>query len=206
MRKSANNYFFVCYWLTKYGLETDNPDVTAKMREDGKWVCNINLPLINKEVTSVARTEVNAMYNSSNKAAKLIEEYILLHPELHIKNIFKGTHYIFEEDSLGRFLSAMVSHEQRLKEGKMMTKQLEDSLRIIEKAIEKIEKINRVTKGLFLQVVDKSCINNKDDDKNICRYIHDKVIKVSENFVGYTYVIKNRYVVSLGEILDGRDN
>ena len=88
--KSAPTMMWVEYWVEHVDPSQDMFEIWADALPNGKWKCEIELPLINKTVKSIATTQVNAMKNASDKAAKLINEYMKEHPELVVRNMFKG--------------------------------------------------------------------------------------------------------------------
>ena len=104
--KSANDIMWVEYWIEQC---SEQPDILNKLSDvdldidesrqheeaifaepyqNNTWICSIDLPLVGETVEAVATTEINAMINASEKASKLIDEYLEWHPELKIRNIF----------------------------------------------------------------------------------------------------------------------
>lgn len=81
-------------------------EIWADELPNGKWKYKIELPLINQTVKSISTTQVNAMKNASDKAAKRINANMQQHPELKIRNMFKGQEWIFTEDENARFKCA----------------------------------------------------------------------------------------------------
>ena len=162
--KNANTMMWVSYWIEHVDPSIECSEVWAEQQDNGKWRCDIDLPLINKVVTSISSTQVNAMKNASDRAAKLINEYMKNHPELKIRNMFKGKEWTFEEDEYGNFRSAGLSERARAREEKQMQYIMEESLKAVRKAIDRIKKVNGSDKGIFIQVMDKA-IFGKDADK-----------------------------------------
>ena len=97
-------------------------ELTADKYDDYRWICEINLPLINETVKSISEKEINAMLNASEKAAKLIDEYMKNHPELEIRNMFKGKRWEINGDENGKFLSMGMSSAWRSEQGKRFTR------------------------------------------------------------------------------------
>ena len=88
--KSATTMMWVEYWVEHVNPSKDMFEIWADELPNGKCKCEIELPLINQTVKSISTTQVNAMKNASDKAAKLINAYMNEHPELKIRNMFKG--------------------------------------------------------------------------------------------------------------------
>ena len=120
---NANKILWVESWVNKADPNINDFELCAESLPNGKWRCEVYLPLINETVKSTSSTEVNAMLNASRKAAKLIDEYMKDHPELEITNEFKGMPYLIESDENGRYKSIGLSSEYRRKEGEKMFKE-----------------------------------------------------------------------------------
>ena len=103
--KSPNKIFWTEYWITKAKRSKEDYILDAVKQTNGKWKCEIKLPLIKKTVTSISSIKINAMLNASSKAAKLIDEYMAKHPELKIPNRFKGKPYHIIIDETGEHYS-----------------------------------------------------------------------------------------------------
>ena len=153
MKQSANKTVYVDHWFTWYG-EPHNDGVTATQLPNGKWVCELNLPLINKTVKSIALTAANAMENASSKAIPLIDEYLSEHPDTTFISKSAIRHYLFYTDEFG-FTGFRLDPEHRKKVGNDLLKIQLDSSKAVEKAIAKIKKINGSSKGLFIQVISR---------------------------------------------------
>lgn len=175
INKNANNIMWVEYWIQKAHPSFKDYELTAEKYDDYRWICEIELPLINKTVKSISEKEVNAMFNASEKAAKLIDEYMNNHPELKIINNFKGKRWEINGDENGKFLSMGMSKAWREEQGKQMMKMTDDSLETIKKAIIKIAKINGTSKNLFIQVLDKSLFDDDMTIEEIMNEVNDKI-------------------------------
>lgn len=168
---------WVEYWIRKAHPSFEEYELFAEKYDDCRWICEIKLPLINKTVKSVSEKEVNAMLNASEKAAKLIEEYMKEHPELKIVNRFKGKRWEIVSDDTGKFLSIGMSSAWRREQGKQMEKMTKDSLETIKKAIKKLAKINGTSKNLFIQVLDQSLFNDNMTLTEIIKEVNEKIEK-----------------------------
>lgn len=179
IKKNANNIMWVEYWIQKAHPLFEDYELTSEKYDDYRWICEIELPLINKTVKSISEKEVNAMFNASEKAAKLIDEYMKNYPELKIINRFKGKRWEINGDENGKFLSMGMSKAWREEQGKQMMKMTSDSLETVKKAIKKIAKINGTSKNLFIQVLDQSLFY---DDKTIEEIMHEVNDKIENDF------------------------
>ena len=179
IKKNANNIMWVEYWIQKAHPLFEDYELTSEKYDDYRWICEIELPLINKTVKSISEKEVNAMFNASEKAAKLIDEYMKNYPELKIINRFKGKRWEINGDANGKFLSMRKSKACREEQGKQMMKMTSDSLETVKKAIKKIAKINGTSKNLFIQVLDQSLF---DDDKTIEEIMHEVNDKIENDY------------------------
>lgn len=178
-KKNANNIMWVEYWIRKAHPSFEEYELTADKYDDYRWICEIKLPLIEKSVKSISEKEVNAMLNASEKAAKLIDEYMKEHPELKIINRFKGKRWEIVSDETGKFLSMGMSSAWRREQGKQMEKMMKDSIKTVKKAIKKLAKINGTSKNLYIQVLDQSLF---DGDKTIEEIMHEVNVKIKNDY------------------------
>ena len=174
-KKNANNIMWVEYWIRKAHPSFEEYELYAERYDVYRWICEIELPLINKTVKSISEKEVNAMLNASEKAAKLIDEYMKEHPELVIRNSFKGKRWEIVSDETGKFLSMGMSSAWRREQGKQMEKMTKDSLEAVKKAIKRIAKINGTSKNLFIQVLDQSLFDEDKPIRDIMYEVNDKI-------------------------------
>ena len=174
MKKSANKTVYVDLWLTLKG-EPHNDGVTATKLPNGKWACEINLPLVNQTVKAVATTEINAMANASDKAVPLIEKYLTEHPEVKFRARSTVRHYEFFTDENG-FAGFGQNSEYRKKCGMDMLKMNQDSAKAVERAVARIKKINGTDNNLFIQVLDKRFFKEDATIEDIQYLIKDKIL------------------------------
>ena len=174
-KKNANNIMWVEYWIRKAHPSFEEYELYAEKYDNYRWICEIELPLINKTVKSISEKEVNSMLNASEKAAKLINEYMKEHPELVIKNSFKGKRWEIVSDENGKFLSMGMSSAWRREQGKQMEKMTRDSLETVKKAIKRLAKINGTSKNLFIQVLDQSLFDEDKSIQDIMYEVNDKI-------------------------------
>lgn len=203
--KSANNIVWVEYWILKVD-PTQEAEIFADQTPDGNWKCEIELPLINQTVCSIAKTQVDAMIKTADQAAKIINDYMSAHQELNIKNIYTNGHYEIVEDEKGNFLSIEVNSEHRRKESKKMVNAISKTLDIIGNAVEKIEKISYLNKNIFIQVVDKSVFPDNLDDTEISDMIDDNIRQVyGYGYQGFAATIRNNLIINVGYIIDPKE-
>lgn len=200
--KSANKTVYIDHWFVWYG-EPNNDGVTATQLPNGKWVCELNLPLINQTVKSISSTAANAMENASNKAIPLVEQYLSDHPDIVFISRSSIRHYEFYTDELGETCFRENS-EYRQRVGKKMAKMHADTAKTMEKAVAKIAKINGTDQGLFVQVIDKSYFKEDDTIEDIQRKIRYKMLgETSDYYIAWqaTTIVGNS-VIAIGYILE----
>lgn len=200
--KSATTMMWVEYWVEHVNPSQDMFEIWTDELPNGKWKCEIELPLINQTVKSISATQVNAMKNASDKAAKLINAYMSEHPELKIRNMFKGQEWIFTEDENGRFKCAGRSPRMRAREGKQLQFIMTESSKAMEKAILRIKKVNGSVKNLFVQAIDKSFFKENDSIEDMQRKIRNKMLGDSSDwYISWisTSIVEN-CIVAVGYI------
>lgn len=175
--KNANNIMWVEYWVRRAHPSYKEYEITADRYDDYRWVCEIELPLINKTVEAKSEKEIDAMINASNKAAKLINKYMVDHPELNIPNIYKNKHYSIIGDEDGKFISMGQDVSMNKRYSRQTEKRIGDSFKAIKKAVAKIAKINGTTKNMFIKVVDQSLL---DDEKTIKEIVDEESEKLMD--------------------------
>ena len=200
MKKSANKTVYVDLWLTLKG-DPHSDGVTATKLPNGKWACEINLPLVNQTVKAVATTEINAMANASEKAAPLIEKYLAEHPEVKFRARSTVRHYEFFTDENG-FAGFRQNSEYRKKCGMDMLKMNQDSAKAVEKAVARIKKINGTDNNLFIQVLDKRFFKEGATIEDIQYLIRDKMFGDScDCFISWAITsIVDNCVIAVGYI------
>lgn len=174
MKKSANKTVYIDLWL-RFNGDPHSDGVTATKLPSGKWMCEINLPLVNQTVKSVASTEINAMANASEKAVPLVEKYLSEHPDVEFLPRSTVRHYEFFTDENG-YAGLRENSEYRKKYGMKTLKMNQDSAKAVEKAVARIKKINGTDKNLFIQVIDKHFFKDDDTIKDIQNIICDKML------------------------------
>lgn len=164
---------WVEYWINKAHPSNADQEIYAEKYDGCRWICKIDLPLINKTVEAISTKEIDAMLNASKKAAILIDEYMKEHPELVIINRFKGKRWEICGDENGRYICSGMSNAWRQEQAKQIQKMDEEAIEAVKKSIKKISKIRGSDNNLFIQVLDQSLF---DDGKPI----NDIISEVSE--------------------------
>ena len=201
MKKSANKTAYIDLWLTLNG-EPHNDGVTATQLPNGKWVCEINLPLVNQIVKSVAPTEINAMANASEKAVPLVEKYLSEHPEVKFRDRSTVRHYEFFTDEFG-YAGFKLNSEYRKRCGEEQLKIKLESSKALEKAVAKIKRINGDDENLFVQVIDRRFLADANASIEEIQYnIYEKMVS---QFCDYhiswvTTSVVDNYVIAVGYI------
>ena len=154
----ATNIKWVEYWMRQAHPSCDGYEIYAREIQKDKWVCEIELPLIEKTVKSTSSDYERAIINSANKAAKLIDEYMKNHLELDIRNIFEKEHWViagFDESRTKNKDGIQAKAKLLLKEIGAQVR-IADSIEVIKKSINKIGTINNNKKNVFIHVISKS--------------------------------------------------
>lgn len=183
--KNANKIMWVEYWINHVN-SNDEAEIWADKYDDYRWECIIELPLINQKVSSIASSQINAMINASKKANDLIKKYMDIHPELVIRNMFKGKQWQIVGDESGNFKSMGMSPKMRKAKGKQMQLITEKSIEAVVGAIKKIEKINGTSKNLFIQVLDQSLF---DENKPIDKVMSEVADKIEKDYNVSSYTV-----------------
>ena len=202
IRKNANNMMWVEYWINKAHPSNVDQEIYAEKYDESRWICKIDLPLINKTVESISTKEINAMLNASKKAAILIDEYMKKHPELVIINRFKGKRWEICGDEDGRYICSGMSNAWRQEHAKQIQKMDEEAIEAVKKSIKKISKIRGSDNNLFIQVLDHSLF---DDDASIDDIIEEASEKIQKEYnmasLMVTYDKESGSVIAVGYTL-----
>lgn len=206
IRKNANNMMWVEYWINKAHLSNVDQEIYAEKIDEFRWICKIDLPLINKTVKSISAKEINAMLNASKKAAILIDEYMKEHHELVIINRFKGKRWEICGDENGRYICSGMSNAWRQEHAKQIQKMDEDAIEAVKKSIKNISKIRGSNKNLFVQVLDQSLFGDNASVNDILKKASDKIQQEYHmvNLAVY-YDKDNEKVIAVGYTLPSKE-
>lgn len=114
---NGSQILWVEYWIRQAHPSYSDYTIEATQLENGKWCCEIEIPILNGFVRCKSNTEVEAVMAAAEKAANKIESFIKQIRLFDIKNEFKDKPYLIETDNQGRILSIGLSSEYREKEG-----------------------------------------------------------------------------------------
>ena len=170
----ANKIAYVERWVMHFGKNKEYDGIKANQLQNGKWACEIDLPLIEQTAKVVASTEINAMLNGANKAAKAIQEFLNEHPEVKWIPLSKFRHWEIEMSEHG-FASLHLNSEYRKKSGEQILMMQQETIKAVKKAIARIKKVNGSDKDLFIQVLDQSLFDDHKTIEEIMHEINDKI-------------------------------
>lgn len=160
--KTANNIMWVEAWIKQA-----HPSLEFEISADpykNKWKCEFDIPTVNKKVTSISNTEVNAMLSAAKKARKLINEYLVNHPELkNIVDKYWTKNWKIKEDENGNFVSLSRKSKAVKQESERFVQNVGTAGKTIETAIEKIERLFNYHGSLNIQVIDKKLLGDNPD-------------------------------------------
>lgn len=114
--KSANSMIWVEHWIEEVDPLNNVFDYLSNFvtrLPNGKWKCEIKLPLINEIVGAVSSIQVDAIKEVMDKAAELIENYMLEHDELKVENVYLDAEYVFEENEDGELMSIVLQSKNK---------------------------------------------------------------------------------------------
>ena len=201
--KTANKIVYVGHWLLLNGDDSQKDGVTASQMPNGRWVCEIEIPLVNQMVKATSSSEINAMLNASEKAYLLIKKYLNEHPEVKFFKMTDFRHYEISIDENG-YAMIQTNSEYRKKRGDEIVRMQVDVAKAMERAVAKIKKVNGTDKNLFVQVIDKSFFKEDDTIKDMENKIADRLLNGNANwFVSWqSTTIVGNCVVAIGHIME----
>lgn len=186
--KTANKIMYVDRWMRTHGKTKSFKNVIANKLPNGRWLCELELPLVNQTVKANCSTEINAMLVAANKATKAIQNYLKNNPGFKWYPLSKERHWIIYAEEDG-YASIRLTEEHHKKIREDLIKAEEESLKAIEKAIKRVGRIIGSIKNLFVQVMDKSYFRDDISKKDLV----DKMMNtlnmrddLHPDMVGYT--------------------
>ena len=171
-KKSANKIVYVHRWMIHHLKDEDYKSIEATQLANGKWTCEIGIPLTGKTVKSTSLDKINAMINAADKATKVIQDYLKQHPEIKWYPLSKFRHW---EIGYGEHNLVEINLENSYRE-KMdidIENMKQESVNAVKKAIVRIERVTGVDKQLFIQVIDRALFDKDDSDDDIFKKIFD---------------------------------
>lgn len=197
--KNANNMMWVEHWIERFDPHREIIEIWGYEQPNGRWMCQIDLPLINKVVTSISNTQVGSMKSATDKAAKLINQYMADHPECRIENKFRGKQYCFSEDEQGHVITVGLSEEAE-KAITRKTKQIaQESLKAIKSALARIEKINGSGDGVYIETIKLSDIGEDATSQQINMRLWEHFQKAHDHQIqAINWVLFGESVIGIG--------
>ena len=165
--KNANNMMWVEYWIGRFDPHREVIDIWGYEQPNGKWKCEIELPLINKVVKAISKTQTGSMKNATDRAAKLINEYMKEHPECELKNKFKGKQYCFTEDEQGHVITVGLSEEAEEAIMRKTRQIATESQKAVKTALEKIKRLNGSEEGVYIETIKLSDVGEDATSQQI---------------------------------------
>lgn len=174
--KTANKMAYVERWVNHFGNNNKYDGVLAEKQSNGKWLCEIELPLINQTITQESSNHMDALLMASEKATKVIQFYLLNHPEVEWIPLSKVRHWELTADDTG-FVSLGLSVNYRRKIWEQMQKDRADSINIIKKALAKLAKKRGSNDNAYIQVVGHAAFDDDMKIKDILREVEKKFME-----------------------------
>ena len=174
MTKSARDIVWVEHWISK-AQPSECDYIIEALKQNDNYVCEIELPLINKTVVAKSKVEINSIINAASKAAKLIKQYMKEHKDLNIKNEYKGMGYVINGDKDGNYISVSVGTNWIRQCYRKQERVFEKSMSIIKKAVKQVDKIYETNGKLFIQVLDKSLFDSEEKFKEYLDTINSTI-------------------------------
>lgn len=172
VKKNANKIAYVERWMLVHRKTKDFEGIEANQLPNGKWLCEIELPLVNKTAKAVSTSEIGAMLNAAEKATKLIQEYLKEHPDMRWIPLSKFRHWKIGYDEHG-LIEIRLDSDYRKKMGEGMLRMKQESIKAVEKSVSRIKRIIGTDKDLFIQVIDRSLFDKGATNDEIYKKIFD---------------------------------
>lgn len=186
--KKANKAAVVERWLMmNLDSQADYEGVTANQLPNGKWESVIELPIINQTVSGSANSQITAILKASEEAYKLIKDYLKEHPDTKFfpLSYFRG--YEIKEVVIkvpnsrfgGEYVDSYVTIERnekaRKKTNDKLNKIMAQTISAIQKAMDRLERVNGSIKGAFIEILDESLFDETIDEnaipESICTHL-----------------------------------
>ena len=81
MKYNANKIMFIENWARKANPKKKYAAIQTNKMDDGKWECEVDLPIINKIVRKESYDLITLVIDSANKAYQIINEFVKKNPE-----------------------------------------------------------------------------------------------------------------------------
>ena len=174
--KTANDIMWVEAWIKQAHPSLDFEISADKFGH--KWKCEFDIPTVNKRVECISNTEVDAMLEGASLARKLIDEYLMIHPELkNIVDKYWSKDWLIEQDENGNFKKIFRDPNVRKNEGERFAQNISTVKRIIENALEKANEVFDYSGSFNIQVIDKKLFDSSLKLEEIERKVWDNYEK-----------------------------
>ena len=174
--RTANKMAYVERWVSHFGDDENRDAVIAEKQPNGKWLCEIELPLINQTIRHESTNHMNALLKASEKATKVIQFYLLNHPEVKWIPLSKVRNWELTTNDDG-YMSLNLTKNYRRKIGKQMEQDRIDSINIIKKALAKLNKKWGENDHTYIQVVGHAAFSDDMKIKDILREVEGKFME-----------------------------
>lgn len=156
LKAKANNIVWVEYWINQVNPSSEEYEITAEQLDNGKWICEIELPLVGKTVNTFSETEINTVLDAADIASKYIDEYMSNNADQVIKNPYIGEDLVIESDENGEITFVGPSYEQRQELNKLFDSFTNKLIIAASDAMKELPKKYRSNVGVVVKILDKS--------------------------------------------------
>ena len=189
-------------WISQVDEKLADEIFSPKKNEEGDWISEVRLPLIDKTVIGLGQDKLVSIKNMAVKASQLIKEYMKEHPKIKVKDLFGADCYDLVEDDDG-YISIEISKKeikkQELIETEIFTKMQGFGKSIIDEFEEKLGTYG----DLYLSVKSVDLFEKGLSEDQMIRISSDS-IKHNKGMTKSTSFIKNGLVVTIGLTKESR--
>ena len=202
--KKANKIIKVERWIERHGNKGNDWDgITASQLPSGRWLCEIDIPGVGITARAICKTESNAMLRAADKAYAIIKEF--LHNNMNVDRTIENIrNWEMEIGENGEFISMGLSKKQREREGKQMFEMTRKTFEAVEKAIDKIEKVNGSTQDLIVEVIDRNNFSKDMSDGEVLDEFYKRLTGQYGHFISGSSMIRENLVIYVGYIFRGK--
>lgn len=199
--KNANKLIKVENRVNRYSQNNTPKEIEAIQLENGKWLCEIEIPYVDIKVKAVSKTEANAMLRAADKAYIIIQEFLRnnMNKNLTLEKIHNMQMRINEK---GEVMSIGTSRKYNEKENNRIFYLERKTIEEIVKTIDKIKKGLNPSDNLILEIVDKSRFEDTMSEKEIKNTFARMVMSRNRNIYSSVVTIKDNHVIFIGYALN----
>ena len=199
--KNVNKLIKVENWIKHCSQNNTPNEIEAIQLENGKWLCEIEIPYVDIKVKAVSKTEANAMLRAADKAYIIIQEFLRnnMNKNLTLEKIHNMEMRINEK---GEVMSIGTSRKYNEKENNRIFYLERKTVEEIEKTIEKIKKDLTPSDNLILEIIDKSRFEDTMSEKEIKNTFARMVMSRNRNIYSSVVTIKDNHVIFIGYALN----